>query len=543
LTAKNLSSILIAGVVLFMVAILPNSSYGQVRDTILVNYGNINATPMDVAINFRVTVGVFVNTGDSGWIADIHLCLGTADQYVDSILSSTEGAWFYPFTEWDFAAFSDPFTSPPNPEGWTAQAFFGWARVNPTGEAPWLHSTTLLHIADFKYKLDNNHHNIGDDPWALGPGLSPYQGPSNAGDTLGGFGYVVNEHYSRFHFTGGGYIEGIVSNSAGNPIVGASVINAHTSKEAITDNTGFYHMGLFPGNHDFNYSHPDYVSRDTTGISIVLGVTRTVNFRLLMLGVLNGTVTNYEDNPIQGAVVTIGSHADTTGADGQYSITGLDAGTYTVTVTHANYVTSVIEDVMIALDVTTTQDVMMNRLGGITGVVTDADIGTFIEGVVVHLFPGNTTATTNNVGVYTFAALNPATYDSLVFAHPEYRDTVEYDIVVDYNVNTQVNMGMEFGVGIDDGNSSMPMTYSIKQNYPNPFNATTTIEYGIPEAAHVTIDVYDVLGRRVETLVNGFQSAGYHQITWKAGSQTSGMYFFKIQANNYVEQKSMMLLK
>ena len=543
MTIKNLTSILIAGAVLIMMPILPNTSYGQDGDTIIVNYGNVNATPMNVAINQRVTVGVFVNTGESGWVADIHLCLGTMDQYIDSMLSSTEGVWYYPFTEWDFVDFSDPFTSPPNPEGWSAQAFFGWASFNPIDGGPWLHTTTLTRVVDFKYKLDNNNHNIGDDPWAIGPGLNPSQGPSYAGDTLAGLGFVVNEHFSQFHFTGGGYIEGIVYNSAGTPIVSASIINEQTRKEAITDDTGFYHIGLYPGTHNFTFSHPDYISRDTTGISVVLGTTRTVDFTILMLGALNGKITNFEGSPIQGAAVTIDGNTDITGADGHYSIAGLDAGTYTVAVTHADYVPSVIENVVIILDVTTTQDVVMDCLGGITGVVTGADVGTFIEGAVASLFPGGRTATTNDAGVYTFADVQPGTYDSLLFTHPGYYDTTATDIVVEYNTNTRADMEMEILTGIDNGNSSIPMTYSIKQNYPNPFNATTTIEYGIPEAAHVTIDIYNVLGRRVETLVDQYQSAGYHQITWKAGSQTSGMYFFKIQANDYIEQKSMMLLK
>lgn len=543
MTAKKFGSILIAGVVLVMLAILPNTSYGQDRDTILVNYGNINATPINVAINQRVTVGVYVNTGDSAWVADCHFCLGTADQYIDSILSSTEGQLFYPLTEWEFAAFSDPFTSPPNPEGWSAQALFGWARINPNGDAPWLHTTTLTHIADFKYKLDNNNINIGDDTWAIGRGLSPFQGPSNAGDTLGGLGYVINEHYSQFHFTGGGYIEGIVSNSSGTPIVGASIVNTATGKITTTDATGFYHMGLYPGTHSFTYSHPDYISRDTTGILIQLNQTRTVNFRLQMLGAIGGTITNYEGNPIQNATVTVSGHSVNTGADGHYLITELAAGTYSVVFVHVDYVDSVIAGVVVVLDQTTTLNYMMNRLGGITGIVTDADVGTFIEGVVVHLWPGNTTRTTNNVGVYTFANLNSDTYDSLVFAHPDFRDTTAYDIVVGYNINTQVDIGMEFGVGIDDGYSSMPLEYSVKQNYPNPFNASTTIEYGLPEAGRVTIEIYDVLGRQVATLVDEYQSAGYHQAIWKAGSQTSGMYFFRIQANDYVDQKSMMLLK
>ncbi len=88
-----------------------------------------------------------------------------------------------------------------------------------------------------------------------------------------------------------------------------------------------------------------------------------------------------------------------------------------------------------------------------------------------------------------------------------------------------------------------PSTLDLIQNYPNPFNASTLIRYSLPQASDVRITIYDILGRRVETLVQGEQPAGYHQITWDARDQSSGMYFYKIQAGEYSETKKMVLLK
>jgi hypothetical protein len=98
-------------------------------------------------------------------------------------------------------------------------------------------------------------------------------------------------------------------------------------------------------------------------------------------------------------------------------------------------------------------------------------------------------------------------------------------------------------VGIDEKEPQFPMRFKILQNYPNPFNSSTTIQYELPVNSNVTIEIYDVLGRRVATLVNEKQEAGYHQIRWDAKDKASGMYFYRIQAGDYVEAKKMLLLK
>jgi hypothetical protein len=80
-------------------------------------------------------------------------------------------------------------------------------------------------------------------------------------------------------------------------------------------------------------------------------------------------------------------------------------------------------------------------------------------------------------------------------------------------------------------------------SFPNPFNATTLIRYTLPEPSDVTINIFDILGRKIETLLDGEQPAGYHQIVWDAGKRSSGLYFYRIQAGEYSDTKKMILLK
>jgi len=88
-----------------------------------------------------------------------------------------------------------------------------------------------------------------------------------------------------------------------------------------------------------------------------------------------------------------------------------------------------------------------------------------------------------------------------------------------------------------------PKTFLLEQNYPNPFNPSTTIRYQLPVASEVKLEVYDVLGKKVATLVSERQAAGYYQYVWNANGLTSGVYFYRLQAGGFVETKKMMLVK
>ena len=89
----------------------------------------------------------------------------------------------------------------------------------------------------------------------------------------------------------------------------------------------------------------------------------------------------------------------------------------------------------------------------------------------------------------------------------------------------------------------MPSEFSLSQNYPNPFNAQTTIEYALPNEADVTLEVFDIQGRRVIALAEGVRPAGYHRVTWDAKGLSSGLYFLRIKAGEFAETRKMVLLK
>jgi hypothetical protein len=89
----------------------------------------------------------------------------------------------------------------------------------------------------------------------------------------------------------------------------------------------------------------------------------------------------------------------------------------------------------------------------------------------------------------------------------------------------------------------LPTQYALNQNYPNPFNPNTTINYHLPTQSNVTLKVYDVLGREVATLVNGVEEPGYKLVTLDASRLSSGVYYYRLQAGNYVETKKLVLLK
>jgi len=100
-----------------------------------------------------------------------------------------------------------------------------------------------------------------------------------------------------------------------------------------------------------------------------------------------------------------------------------------------------------------------------------------------------------------------------------------------------------FLVNVSDPVNNIPDVYSLQQNYPNPFNPETRIPYSTPQSGLVTLKVFDVLGKEVVTLVNEVKTAGNHEIRFNASSFPSGVYFYKMEAGDFVESKKMVLLE
>jgi hypothetical protein len=89
----------------------------------------------------------------------------------------------------------------------------------------------------------------------------------------------------------------------------------------------------------------------------------------------------------------------------------------------------------------------------------------------------------------------------------------------------------------------IPKDYTLYQNYPNPFNPTTTINYDLPKNSHITLKVYDALGREVATLVDQEKTAGSYQATVDGSRFASGVYFYRIEAGTFSQTKKLLLVK
>ncbi|MFA4818771.1 MAG: T9SS type A sorting domain-containing protein [Patescibacteria group bacterium] len=148
--------------------------------------------------------------------------------------------------------------------------------------------------------------------------------------------------------------------------------------------------------------------------------------------------------------------------------------------------------------------------------------------------------------------------DSTITGKPTTADTGSYLITVvvsDGKGGTDTlkyNLKVDKLTGIDDS-QTVPVTYSLSQNYPNPFNPSTTIVYSIPTSCQVKLQVLDILGREIVELVNEQKFAGSYEVVFSAqgGSASggnasnlpSGIYFYRLQAGNFVSTKKMMYLK
>ena len=108
---------------------------------------------------------------------------------------------------------------------------------------------------------------------------------------------------------------------------------------------------------------------------------------------------------------------------------------------------------------------------------------------------------------------------------------------IDFNGNFEYhNLSSEVNVGV-------PSEFALSQNYPNPFNPSTKIDYDIATDGNVSVVLFDMSGREVAKLVNDFKTAGYYTVSFNASNLSSGMYFYRISANNFSQTKKMVLVK
>jgi hypothetical protein len=98
-------------------------------------------------------------------------------------------------------------------------------------------------------------------------------------------------------------------------------------------------------------------------------------------------------------------------------------------------------------------------------------------------------------------------------------------------------------VNISDHEMKVPRLFMLKQNYPNPFNPSTTIRYELPQKSRVVLKILNILGQEVVTLVDEVKQPDRYSVQWNAGNAATGVYFYRIQAGEFVETKKLVLLK
>jgi hypothetical protein len=101
----------------------------------------------------------------------------------------------------------------------------------------------------------------------------------------------------------------------------------------------------------------------------------------------------------------------------------------------------------------------------------------------------------------------------------------------------------EMTTSVESSSGRHLLAFDLRQNYPNPFNPSTTIHYALPARSPVTLSVYNTLGQQVSTLVNENQEAGYHDVKFDGSNLASGVYFYRLQAGDFVQTKKLLILR
>ncbi len=293
----------------------------------------------------------------------------------------------------------------------------------------------------------------------------------------------------------------------------------------------------------------------------------TVEFNLVTGNMVSGTITqDAGDTPVIWNDVMVGSYPYQTnaGGGGAYTIYS-DTGTYNISVYADGYISDpAFREVAIIGDTSGAglNFVLNQSHCNVTGTLTTLQLP--LDGSYYQVF-----AYTGTLGLYGadgyFVAVN---VDSLTGTYNMNLCDGDWTIIppngfadFDAPAPTVVTIGeapdisrtIDFDYSLisdigDDINGNLPLSFELKQNYPNPFNPATTIGYSLPVSSFVTIDIFNLLGQKINSLIDESKPAGYYEVNWGgidfSGNQVStGYYFYRINAGDYNQTRKMLLLK
>lgn len=174
---------------------------------------------------------------------------------------------------------------------------------------------------------------------------------------------------------------------------------------------------------------------------------------------------------------------------------------------------------------------------------------TDVEGATLTFGTQDSSVTAGALGVYSFqvpynwtGVVTPTmTGYTFVPDHMDFADILADTSSNDFTPSLIVDVEQDFG-------NVIPKEYSLGQNYPNPFNPSTVIPFSLPRAGFTSMKVFNIVGQEVATLLSGYLPAGAFRVTWdgtdaNGEAVSSGMYFYRLKAGNYVEIRKMLLMK
>ncbi len=153
----------------------------------------------------------------------------------------------------------------------------------------------------------------------------------------------------------------------------------------------------------------------------------------------------------------------------------------------------------------------------------------------------NNSANSTNSTVYSTSSPNRTYYNRANLPTGDGCVDITTGSVQTYRPNVCFYLTVISGTG--NSHNYTPDKFSLHQNYPNPFNPVTKIQYDIAKKSDVTLNIYDILGKHIETMVNETKDAGSYIVEYNASALPSGLYFYKLEAGNFSEVKKMILIK
>jgi len=261
-------------------------------------------------------------------------------------------------------------------------------------------------------------------------------------------------------------------------------------------------------------------------------------------GIVKGIITDSATgNPLSGAVISVVDSDETATTDdsGAYFLTA-SAGNVTLAIRRAGYTSIEIEDVDIVAGETITKNISMYLPGSITGIVRNSSNNSTLPNVTVSI--AGLQASTNQSGVFTIANI-PAGNHVLIASRTGFD---EYQRTVTIVAGQQLIVDIDLDIVSDSEIVDLPIYTALQGNYPNPFNPTTTIRFDLANAGNVKIEIFNIRGQRVNSLMNSELEAGRHSVEWNGTDESgrivsSGVYFYTMQAGEFSSTRRMILMK